>query len=135
MNVNFVMKWWCFWNVNFDKNVILKMWILSKMRFWTCEFFIKMRFQKCEFCQKWEFENVNFRINWEFPDQWRIFAPVWYWSNKVIDTNKTTLFSIHSRKTRNEKSLWHSQLLPFCSLFSIICRAISSKTSVGEFYK
>ena len=41
-----------FENVNFVKNVILKMWILSKMELW-----------KCEFCEKWDFENVNFVKN------------------------------------------------------------------------
>ena len=65
---------------NLVKNEVLKMWILTKMRFWKCEFcqkwgfenvnFVKneilkmwilwkMRLWKCEFCQKWDFENVN----------------------------------------------------------------------------
>ena len=43
---------WGFENVNFDKNEVLKMWILSKMTLW-----------KCEFCEKWGFENVNFDKN------------------------------------------------------------------------
>ena len=46
---------WDFENVNFDKNVILKLWILSKMRPWKCGFC-----QKCELCEKWDCENVNF---------------------------------------------------------------------------
>ena len=75
---------WDFEIVNFVKNVILKMWILRKMRFWKCEFckkwdfeivnFVKnetlkiwilskMRFSKCEFCEKWYFENANFVKN------------------------------------------------------------------------
>ena len=37
--------------MNFVKNDALKMWILSKMRFW-----------KCEFCQKWGFQSVHFWI-------------------------------------------------------------------------
>ena len=33
------------------KNKTLKLWILSKMRYW-----------KCEFCENWDFKNVNFWI-------------------------------------------------------------------------
>ena len=44
--------------MNFVKNEILEMWILSKIRFWNCEF-----------CQKWDFHNVNFWINWGFLPQ------------------------------------------------------------------
>ena len=68
--------------VNCVKNVTLKMWILSKIRFW-----------KCEFCEKWDFEIVNFvkKKMWfwkcqfckneifkmfKFLDKLRIFAPV-----------------------------------------------------------
>ena len=50
------------------ENVILKMWIMWKMRFWKCEFcekwdlkiwiMWKMRFWKCDFCEKWDFGNV-----------------------------------------------------------------------------
>ena len=40
---------WDFENVNFDKNVILKLWIKWKMRLGNCEFY-----------EKSDFENVNF---------------------------------------------------------------------------
>ena len=48
INVNSVEKWELTL-VNFVKNKILKVWILSKMRFWLCEF-----------SEKWDFQNVNF---------------------------------------------------------------------------
>ena len=75
---------WCLKNVKFVKNETFKLWILSKMRLWKCEFcekcdfenvnFVKnatlklwilwkMPFWKCEFCQKCDFENVNFVKN------------------------------------------------------------------------
>ena len=41
-----------FENVNFVKNEILKMWILSKMKI-----------QNYEFCQNWKFKNLNFVKN------------------------------------------------------------------------
>ena len=79
-----------FQNVNFVKNVIFKMWILTKMRLWKCEFcqkwdfeivnfvksvtlklwiFWKMSLWNCEFCQKCDFQNVNLWINYGFLPQ------------------------------------------------------------------
>ena len=60
--------------MNFLKNRILKMWILSKIRLWNCEF-----------CQKWDFENVNFVKS----DKMWNFAPVWInntecWLNLIV---------------------------------------------------
>ena len=46
---------WEFEIVNFLKYVTLKMWILSKMRLW-----------KCEFCKIWYLQNVTFWMNWGF---------------------------------------------------------------------
>ena len=48
--------WKCeFENVNLVKNDVLKLWILSKIRLWNCDF-----------CEKWNFQNVNVWINWGF---------------------------------------------------------------------
>ena len=38
----------------------MKLWILSKLCFWKCEFCQKKRLWRCEFCQKLVFEIVNF---------------------------------------------------------------------------
>ena len=56
--------------MNFVKNDIFRMWILSIMWFSKCEFLPKMRFSKCEFCQKMRFSKC------EFLDILRTFAPV-----------------------------------------------------------
>ena len=70
---HFIQKFpriWCLKNVNFVKNETLKMWILSRMRLWKCEFCQKMRHWKCEFCQKMRF------LKCEFLDKLKIFAPL-----------------------------------------------------------
>ena len=93
----------------FVKNVIFKMWILSKMRLWKCDFvknvifkmwiFSKMWFRKCEFCQKWHSENVNFVkneifkmwINWGLLPQYETYScPMWYSST---DNGMAILYS------------------------------------------
>ena len=61
-----------FENAIFVKNVILKVWILWKMRFWMCDFCEKCGFESVNFvknvilkvwiCEKCDFESVNFDL-------------------------------------------------------------------------
>ena len=65
---------WDFENMNSVKNEILKMWILWKMRLWSCEF-----------CEKWDFENVN-SVKSEVFKMWILgeiedFSPCVKWDN------------------------------------------------------
>ena len=44
------------------------------------------------------------------------------------------IFSISSRKSRNEESLRHCKFLSLCSHNGIVCRSISSKTCSGKIF-
>ena len=79
-----------------------KMWILSKLRFW-----------KCEFCQKWDFENVNFWMNWGFLPQCDIRKYPW-----LIALRKSNKFL--AKFGKNHESLWTLWRNPFFSVWIVV---------------
>ena len=87
---------WEFENVNFVQNEILKMWILSKMRF-----------RKYEFCQKWNFEDVNFAKNkilkmWIL---WKLSVSICNFLISFASVCGSTIFDAKIQKFKNETFL------------------------------
>ena len=61
--------------MNFVKNAILKIWILTKMRLWNCDF-----------CEIWDFQNVNFWMNWGFLPQCAWLALAGFFPYTILTT-------------------------------------------------